>query len=143
MKNLEKMLIKIVKSSKTSKLWVMCFIGPIFTINTHIIAVREGDWALHLAMEEGMHYLHSMEVMPQDVRIEFATGNHTMHHKRCQLDGIWSDMTIEVTFLTFGHSKRESLASPLNLKLSRCGCTALLHATRYSKASVTSEMSLK
>ena len=137
------MLIKIVESSRTSKLWVMCFIGPIFTINTHIITVREGDWALHLAMEEEMHYLHSMEVMPQDVRIEFATVNHTMHHKRCQLDSIWSDMTIEVTFVRFGHSKGESLASPLNLKLCRCGCTALLHATRYSKASVTSEMSLK
>jgi len=51
-------------------------------------------------------------------------------------------MTIEVTFVRFGHSKGGSLASPLNLKLSRCGCTALLHATRYSKASVTSEMSL-
>jgi len=83
----------------------MCFIGPIFTINTHIIAVREGDWALHLAMEEEMHYLHSMEVMPQDVRIEFAAGNHTMHDKRGQLDSIWSDMTIEVTFVRFGHSK--------------------------------------
>jgi len=30
----------------------MCFIGLIFTINTHIIVVREGDWALHLAMED-------------------------------------------------------------------------------------------
>jgi len=69
MKDLEKMLIKIVESSRTSKLWVMCFIGQISTINTHIIAVREGDWALHLAMEEGMHYLHSMEVMSQYLRI--------------------------------------------------------------------------
>ena len=43
MEDLEKMLIKIVESSRTSKLWVMCFIGPIFTINTHIIAVREED----------------------------------------------------------------------------------------------------
>jgi len=121
----------------------MCFIGPIFTINTHIIAVTVVDWALHLAMEKEMHYLHSMEVMSQDVQIEFATVNHTMHDECRQLDGIWPDMTIEVTFVSFGHSKRESLASPLNLKLFRCGCTALLHATRYSKASVTSEMSLK
>jgi len=83
----------------------MCFIRPIFTINTHIIAIREGDWVLHLAMEEEMHYLRSMGVMPQDVRIEFTAGNHTMHHKRSQLDGIWSDMTIEVTFVRFGHSK--------------------------------------
>jgi len=105
MKDLEKMLIKIVESSRTSKLWVMCFIGPIFTINTHTITVREGDWALHLAIEEEMHYLHSVEVMPQDVRIEFPTGNHTMHHKRGQVNDIWSDMTIEVTFVRFGHSK--------------------------------------
>jgi len=52
MEDLEKMLIKISKSSRTSKLWVMCFIGPIFTTNTHIIAVREEDWALQLAMED-------------------------------------------------------------------------------------------
>jgi len=81
--------------------------------------------------------------MPQDVRIEFVAGNHTIYHKLGQLDGIWSNMTIEVTFVRFGHSKRESLASPIKLKLSRCGCIALLHATRYSKTSVTSEMSLK
>jgi len=97
MKDLEKMLIKIAESSRTAKMRVMCFIGPFFTINTHIIAVREGDWALYLAMEEEMHYLLSMEVMPQDARIEFAAGNHTMHHKLGQLDG-----------------KGESLASPLN-----------------------------
>jgi len=36
------------------------------------MADREGDWALHLTMEEEIYYLHSMEVMPQDVRIEFA-----------------------------------------------------------------------
>jgi len=77
----------------------MCFIRPIFTINTHIIAVREGNWALHLAMEKEMHYLHSMEVMPHDVQIEFATVTDAMHHKRGQLNGIWSDMTIEVTFV--------------------------------------------
>jgi len=121
----------------------MCFIRQIFTINTHIIADREGDWALHLAIEEEMYYLRSMEVMPQDVRIEFAAGNHTVHHKLGQLDCIWSDMTIKVTFVRFGHSKGESLASPIKQKLSRCGCTALLHVTRYSKASVTLEMSLK
>jgi len=63
----------------------MCFIGPIFTINTHMIAVREGDWVLHLAMEEEMCYLCGMEVIPQDLTIEFAAGNHTMHHKRSQL----------------------------------------------------------
>jgi len=122
----------------------MCFIRPIFTINTDIIANREEEWALHLAMEGEINlYLCSMEVMPQDVRIEFTASNHTMHHKLGQLDGIWSDMTIEVNFVKFGHSKGESLASPIKPKLSRCKCTALLYATRYSKASVTSEMSLK
>jgi len=93
--------------------------------------------------EEGMYYLRSMETMLQDIRIEFTAANHTMHHKRGQLDGIWSDMTIEVTFVILDQSNGELLASPLNLKLSRCGCTALLYATRYSKASVTPEMSLK
>jgi len=84
----------------------MCFNRRIFTINTHIIADREGDWALHQAMEGEMYYLHNMEVMPQDVRIEFAAGNHTMHHKRGQVDGIWSDMAIKVTFVRFGLSKK-------------------------------------
>jgi len=53
--DLEKMLTKISESSRTAKLWVMCFIRPIFTINIHIIADREEDWALHLAMEEEMY----------------------------------------------------------------------------------------
>jgi len=144
MEDLEKMLTKISESLRASKLWEMCFIRPIFTINTDIIVNREGDLALHLAMEEEMYlYLCSIEVMPQDARNEFTAGNHTMHHKLGQLDGIWSDMTIEVTFVKFCHSKGESLASPIKPKLSRCKCTTLLHTTRYSKASVTSEMSLK
>jgi len=50
---------------------------------------REGDWALPLAIEKEMYlYLCSMKVIPQDVRIEFVAGNHTMHHKRSQFYGI-------------------------------------------------------
>jgi len=146
MEDLEKMLTKILESSRAAKLWVMCFIRPIFTINTHIIADKETDWALHLAME-GKIYLHvymcGMNFLPQDKRIELVAGSYTMHHKCDQLDGIGSDMTNEVTFVRFGHSKRDPLTLPIKLKLSRCGFTALLYATRYSKTSVTSEMSLK
>jgi len=69
---------------------------------------RDGDWALQLAMEKEMYlYLCSMKVIPQDVRIEFVAGNHTMHHKLSQLDGIWLDIIIEVIFVRFGHSKGE------------------------------------
>jgi len=78
----------------------MCFIGPIFSINTHIMVDKEGDWVLQLAMEmETYLYLCSMKVIPQDVRIEFVAGNHTIHHKRSQLEGIWLDITIEVIFV--------------------------------------------
>jgi len=56
-------------------------------------------------MEKKMYYLRSMEVMPQDIGIEFVAGNHTMHYKRGKLDGIWSNMAIEVTFVRFGHRK--------------------------------------
>jgi len=57
MGDLEKMLTKIAESSRTAKLWVMCFIRPIFTTNTHITANREEDWTLHLAMEKEMGLL--------------------------------------------------------------------------------------
>jgi len=41
MEDLEKMLTKISESSKTAKLWVMCFIRPILTINTHPLSGLE------------------------------------------------------------------------------------------------------
>jgi len=62
--------------------------------------------------------------------------SHTMYHKRGQLNGIWSDMVIEATFIKFGHSKGESLASPLNLNLSRYECKTLLRATTYRETLV-------
>jgi len=83
-----------------------------------------------------MYYLHSMEVIPQDVRTKLMAGNHTMHHKRDQFNSIWSNMATEVIFIRLGHCKGESSAS-LNLKLPRYGHTALLRVTKYSKASVT------
>jgi len=55
-----------------------------------------------------MHYMYRMEVMPQNVRLEFVAGKHTMHHKRGQLNGIWSDMTIEVSLVRFGHMNGET-----------------------------------
>jgi len=54
MEDLKKMLTKFTENSKTAKLWVMCLIRPIFTINTYIRTGREEYWALHLTMVKGM-----------------------------------------------------------------------------------------
>jgi len=91
-------------------------------------------------MEEKMHYLRSMEVMSQNVRIQFAAGNHAMQHKLCQLNGIWSDIAIEVTLVRFDHNKIEIIGITTK---SKCGCTALLYAISYSKVSGISEISPK
>jgi len=69
--------------------------------------------------------------MPQNVRIKFVAGNHTKHHQFGQLDGIWSDMTIEVTFLRFGYSKGGIIGittKPETLKVwmySTCACNKI------------------
>ena len=35
-------------ASNTSKLWVDCFINPVFIMMLYVRAEREGDWPLHL-----------------------------------------------------------------------------------------------
>ena len=41
-------------ASNTSKLWVECFIKPVFIIMLYVRAEREGDWPLHLVAVKPM-----------------------------------------------------------------------------------------
>lgn len=110
------------KKSRTAKLWVTCVIQPVFTIMMYVRAEREGDWALHLASVRnmmplffaashinyaryGMYYLRTMEQLPNEVREHFIKGEHVMHLNPGINNGIWSDMSIETTFMRYGHSK--------------------------------------
>ena len=120
MDDLLHVLSNLSNSSRTAKLWVTCVIYPVLTMMRYIRAEREGDWSLHVATVRemmplffaashtnyaryGMYYLRTIEQLPDDVRKHFNKGEHTMHHIAGINNGIWSDMTIETTFMRYGH----------------------------------------
>ena len=107
-------------TSNTSKLWVDCFIKPVFIMMLYVRAEREGDWPLHLVAVKqmlpyfsasshvncaryGLCYLRSMERLGQEELSKFMKGEHVMHHVPRLWKGIWSDMFIETTFMRYGH----------------------------------------
>ena len=113
-------LEKAASVSKTSKLWVDCFIKPVFIMMLYVRAEREGDWPLHLAAVKKMlpyffasahvnyaryslYYLRSMESLGEEELLKFMKGEHVMHHVPGLWNGIWSDMFIETTFMRYGH----------------------------------------
>ena len=120
MDDLLHVLSNLSNSSRTAKLWVTCVIYPVLTMMRYIRAEREGDWSLHVATVRemmplffaashtnyaryGMYYLRTIEQLPDDVHKHFNKGEHTMHHNAGINNGIWSDMTIETTFMWYGH----------------------------------------
>lgn len=107
-------------ASKTSKLWVDCFIKPVLLMMLYVRAEREGDWPLHLVAVKqmlpyffaashvnyaryGLYYLRSMESLGNEEIVMFMKGQHVMHHVPGLWNGIWSDMFIETTFMRYGH----------------------------------------
>jgi len=80
-----------------------------------------------------LYYQPNKEAMPQDAGTKFMAGNHTMHYKRDQLNGIWSGMAIEATCKRFGHSKRGIIGITTKPETVRYRCTTLLYATRFRK----------
>lgn len=106
--------------SKTTKLWLDCFIKPVFIMMLFVRAEREAEWLLHLVTVKsmmpyfnaaghinyaryGLYYLRSMESLPPEVLLKFRNGEHVMRHKAGLSNGIWSDMYIETTFMRYGN----------------------------------------
>jgi hypothetical protein len=103
--SMEDLLARLERSagaSKTSNLWVDCFIKPVFIMMMYVRAKREGDWPLHLVAVKqmlpyffasahvnyacyGLYYLRSMESLGNEEVLKFMKGEHTMHH----VPGIW------------------------------------------------------
>ena len=84
-------------ASKTSKLWVDCFIKPVLLTMLYVRAEREGDWPLHLVAVKqmlpyffaashvnyaryGLYYQRSMESLGNEEISKFTKGQHVMHH---------------------------------------------------------------
>ena len=122
MDDLMEVLLRLGRESRTAKLWVECFILPVFWMMTYVRAERESDWCLHLTAVEAMiplffaaghmnyaryalYYLRAMHDLPEDIKRRFDRGEHTMHHNSGIFNGLWSDMAIETTFMRYGHSK--------------------------------------
>ena len=98
-------------------------IKAVFIMMLYIHAEREADWYLHLtAVKErlpylfaaghasyaqyGLYYLRNMESMPKFCQGQFLKGEHFMGHAPGLWNGIWSDMFIKKTFMSYGHGKR-------------------------------------
>ena len=99
-------------AGNTSKLWVDCFIKPVFIMMLYVRAELEGDWPLHLVAvasahvnyaRYGLYYLRSMESLGQEELSKFMKCEHVMHHVPGLWNGIWSDMFIETSFTRYGH----------------------------------------
>ena len=108
------------RKSKTSKLWVYCFIKPVFLMMLYVRAERESDWPLHLVAVKrmlpyffasghvnyaryGLYYLHSMESLQGEELLMLMRGERVMHHVPGLWNGIWRDMYIETNFMRYGH----------------------------------------
>ena len=89
--------------SRTSKLWIDCFIRPVLLVLKFIRAEREADFYLHLyVVDEMLKYFFSaqhpnyarygcvydedMRNLPDEVREYFEKGYHVVHLK----SGIWN-----------------------------------------------------
>ena len=113
-------LDKVASKSKTSKLWVDCFVKAVFIIMLYVRAEQEGDWPLHLyAVQQmlpyffasghvnyarfGLYYLRSVQSLEGDELSRFMKGDHVLRHVPGIWNGIWSDMFIETTFMRYGH----------------------------------------
>ena len=47
--------------------------------------------------------MRAMERIPDEVLKRFMKGEHVMRHKPGLLNGMWSDMFIETTYMRYGH----------------------------------------
>ena len=50
-----------------------------------------------------IRYIPSMEDIPDDLLPEFLKGKHVMRHNRGIWNAIWPDMSVESTFMRYGH----------------------------------------
>ena len=116
--SLQEVLDHIAMKSKTAKLWVDCFIKPVFIMMQYVRAEREGEWPLHLLSVKqmlpyffatshvhyaryGLLYLKTMESLPSYVLKYFMKGEHVMRHNPGLWNAIWIDMFIETTFMRY------------------------------------------
>ena len=57
----------------------------------------------------GLLYPRSMERLPIDVAQSLLKGEHVIHYNKGIWKEIWSDMSIETTFMRYDHGKREMI----------------------------------
>ena len=105
--------------SRLAEHWIRNPIRPVLLMMMYVREEREGEFGLHLyACKEMMAYyfaaghwnyardsivyLRTMEKLPNSLLDKFMYGEHVVHLKDRLFNGIWSDMTIETTYMKFG-----------------------------------------
>ena len=90
-----------------------------------------------------------MHILPEDLKLKFLKGEHTMHHKPGIFNGIWSDMAIETTYMRYGKSKNGLIGLTMNPEsfktwaYSRHACSQVVQQLRAVRDNDSDSMQLK
>ncbi|MES9884496.1 MAG: hypothetical protein ABW185_26930, partial [Sedimenticola sp.] len=116
-------VLQSVRSSKTSRLWIDCFIYPVVIAHMFVRAEREGNYILHMfCMTKMLPYFfaaghwnyaryitcHLTEFLTQvdeDALATFYMGHHVCRHKDGCWNGVFSDQFGEQTYIRYGKAK--------------------------------------
>ena len=116
-------------TSRTVKQWIDCLTQPIFIMLLFVRAEREGDclcivylWMIwcHIYLHVGistlrdMPYCISMQYLHPALFKPFMVGGHVMNHTDGLWKCIWSDLSIESTYLRYGHGPSGIIGATLS-----------------------------
>lgn len=137
------------EQSNRTLLWVDVLIKPVLLMMLFRRAEKEADWALHLLAVRymiphffaahhpnyahyGLYYPRFLEALSQDILHKFMKGDHVIRHTPGTWNAMWTDMTIETTFMRYGKDLRGIIGmtmKPNTLKtwaLSLHSCSVLI-----------------
>ncbi len=116
-------ILESTRSSKTSRLWVDCFIHPVILAHMFIRAEREGKYGLHMycltrmlpyffaaghwnyARHITWHLIEFQTQMDEEALAVFYTGHHVCRHMDGTWNGVFADQFGEQTYIRYGKAK--------------------------------------
>ena len=112
-------LNELSERSRLAEHWIKNLINPVLLMMLYTRAEREGEFALHLYAcremlpyffaaghwnyaRDGVAYLRMMEKLPTSLLDPFMKGQHVIRLQDGRWNGIWTDMSIESTYMKIG-----------------------------------------
>ena len=118
-KEFHQLLDDLSEKSLLAKHWIKNLVKPVLIMMLFVRAEREGDFLLHYYAckqmmpyffaashwnyaRDGLVYIRSMERLPNSVLTPFLEGKHVVYLAEGLWNGIWTDMSIESTYMKIG-----------------------------------------